>query len=150
MGIIWRDTDPRLSINKHSRIVILRLGLRGHSDLMAGMGTVETNHGWSITTTFDDYADIDDWPQDWQWTWAPYKDLILCNLDFGEALQLLKQGKRVARSSWNDKSKWVHLVEETEPFLAMRDAQDMAGYGWFASQADVLATDWYVVKSPAV
>lgn len=31
-------------------------------------------------------------------------------LDFGEAIEALKQGKRVARTGWNGKGMWLKLV----------------------------------------
>lgn len=85
--------------------------------------------------------------------------------DFGEALKLLKAGKRVARLGWNGKGMWLtyqkgypdgvainaNTAEATglpqgtvcrfRPYLTMFTAQgDFVP--WVASQSDVLADDW--------
>ena len=69
-------------------------------------------------------------------------------LDFGEALKLLKDGKRVARRGWNGKGQYVYLRRATnydEPVLVIHTAQDKTQPGWLASQSDMLATDWEMV-----
>ena len=87
------------------------------------------------------------------------------NLDFGEALKLLKQGKKVDRAGWNGRNAWLvymppFRVEEpnertkahgiTEAFdcggyIVMWTAQGVWQPGWLASQADMLAEDWMLV-----
>ena len=76
------------------------------------------------------------------------------NLNFGQALELLKQGKKVARAGWNGKGMWLVLVTSwsgnVRPdaeqfqllnFISMRTAQaDIVP--WLASQTDMLAEDW--------
>lgn len=85
--------------------------------------------------------------------------------DFGTALQALKEGKKVARSGWNGKDMFLFLVngsrftvnrppllgiypEGTEiEYHAHIDMKTAQGYvvPWLASQADLLADDWYVL-----
>ena len=86
--------------------------------------------------------------------------------DFGEALQFLKQGKRVARAGWNGKGMFIFLVpgstfkvnrapllgiypEGTEinyhAHIDMKTA-DTQIVPWLASQADLLAEDWVIVN----
>ena len=76
------------------------------------------------------------------------------NLTFGEALQLLKDGKKVARRGWNGKGLWLELQtpdahsKMTLPYLYLNypdDAQNTPGarVPWLASQTDVLAEDWH-------
>lgn len=78
-------------------------------------------------------------------------------LSFGEALKLLKEGKRVSRSGWNGKGMWLFLVEgnwsyhpvvgvafPVQPFIAMKTADDKI-VPWLASQTDILAEDWGVI-----
>ena len=66
---------------------------------------------------------------------------------FSEALELLKQGKKVARSSWNGKGMFVFLVLGSTfkvtraPLLCMRTADNQT-VPWLASQTDILANDW--------
>jgi hypothetical protein len=64
----WKNSDPRIDINRHAAIIILRPCVGGYT---AGTGQVETKHGWYIHTSFDDHRGIDDWDPTWLWTWAP-------------------------------------------------------------------------------
>lgn len=86
---------------------------------------------------------------------------------FGEALDALEQGKRVARVGWNGKGMFLFLVpgstfkvsrppllgiypEGTEinyhPHVDMKTA-DGTVVPWLCSQTDMLARDWTVVES---
>lgn len=78
-------------------------------------------------------------------------------LTFGDALALLKAGRRVARTGWNGKGMWLALVTSwngnVRPdaeqfqllnFISMRTAQaDIVP--WLASQTDMLAEDWDIL-----
>jgi hypothetical protein len=70
-------------------------------------------------------------------------------LNFGQALEELKAGNRVARSGWNGKGMWLELQvpdahsKMTLPYIYMKTAQDDL-VPWLASQTDVLAEDWSV------
>lgn len=87
------------------------------------------------------------------------------NLTFGEALELLKAGKRVARAGWNGKGMFVFLVpgsnfkvnrppllgiypEGTEinyrPHIDLKGA-DGSISTWAPSGSDALAEDWVEV-----
>lgn len=87
-------------------------------------------------------------------------------LSFSEALEALKEGKRVARDGWNGKGMFLFLVagsnfkvnrepllsimgEGTEvtyrPHIDMKDAQGKI-VPWLASQTDLLADDWLIVR----
>ena len=88
------------------------------------------------------------------------------SFDFGEALRLLKQGKKVARKGWNGKGQFVYYipadryVAKTDAaksvmdedgkvsyraYLALKTAQgDIAT--WVPSISDCLAEDWEVVE----
>lgn len=87
-------------------------------------------------------------------------------LDFGEALAALKDGKRVMRKGWNGKDMFLFLVAGSnfivnrEPLLSimgegaevtyrphidMKDAQGKV-VPWLASQTDLLANDWQIVR----
>lgn len=77
-------------------------------------------------------------------------------MDFGEAIKALKEGKSVARKGWNGKGMFLYLIEygygeyEHEPTItssiAMKTAQNTIVIGWLASQTDMLAEDWEIVK----
>lgn len=87
-------------------------------------------------------------------------------LNFGQALEALEAGKKVARAGWNGKGMFLFLVpgstfkvnrppllgiypEGTEikycPHIDMKTA-DGKVVPWLASQTDVLAKDWSVVE----
>lgn len=86
-------------------------------------------------------------------------------MNFSEALDAIKAGRRVARSGWNGKGMFVFLVPGSvfkvnrEPLLSilgegtevryhghidMRTADGMI-VPWLASQTDLLADDWQTV-----
>ncbi len=79
--------------------------------------------------------------------------------DFGEALNAMRRGYKVARVGWNGKGMWLLLVPEYDwtvapssgpinahrlPWIGMKTA-DGGFVPWLASQTDVLANDWLVV-----
>lgn len=89
-------------------------------------------------------------------------------LDFGKALNALKDGKKVSRAGWNGKGMWVayqkaypegipinkNTAEATGiqegtvcrflPYLVVKTADD-SFVPWLPSQTDVLAEDWSIV-----
>ena len=84
-------------------------------------------------------------------------------LTFGQALEALKKGDRVARSGWNGKGLSIELQTPDEnsfmtlPYLYMRyqstPASDTAPENhknarvpWLASQTDILSEDWEIVE----
>ncbi len=96
-------------------------------------------------------------------------------MNFGDAIQALKGGKKVARVGWNGKGMWLvlmpalylppfnsqepgakvndrtakHIGEDTpldcQPYIVMWTALQQWQPGWLASQADMLAEDWMIV-----
>jgi len=92
---------------------------------------------------------------------AAYRDIEgpVQALTFGDALHMLKLGKRVARSGWNGKGMWLKLVPadladkiafeyaalNALPWIGMKTA-DEKFVPWLASQTDVLAEDWMVIE----
>lgn len=93
-------------------------------------------------------------------------------MNFGQAIDALKAGSKVARQGWNGKGMWLILVPGTEeaqlregtPYQAALNQNsceilphiDMwtinaSGRramlpGWLASQSDMLADDWVIVE----
>lgn len=88
--------------------------------------------------------------------------------NFGEALELLKEGKKVCRAGWNGKGMFLTLqggsvvtgtmmrnkpakdfYGDSEvricPHIDMKAADGSYVVGWLASQADMLANDWIEV-----
>ena len=77
-------------------------------------------------------------------------------MDFGKALELLKQGKKVARTGWNGKGLWLELQRPdahskmTLPYVYMNYPKgdkyhDGCRVPWLASQTDMLEEDWVEV-----
>nr|WP_306292000.1 DUF2829 domain-containing protein [Bacillus sonorensis] len=85
-------------------------------------------------------------------------------MEFGTALFLLKKGYKVARRGWNGKGMFLYYVPANS-YPAQTEAAkehfgDMVDYGayiamktaqgnvvpWLASQTDVLAEDWEIIK----
>lgn len=98
------------------------------------------------------------------------------DMDFGAAIREIKKGNRVARKGWNGKGMWIaltpgssfaaacakeghaafHRAQEMDdphksvnllPHIDMRAADGSMVIGWLASQADMLAEDWYIVEA---
>lgn len=95
----------------------------------------------------------------------------MSNLNFGQAIEALKEGKKVARLGWNGKDMWLALSggnrslssdkfwnlhnrefaesnggqAEVLPTITMKTADNKILMGWLASQTDMLAEDWTIV-----
>ena len=84
-------------------------------------------------------------------------------MDFGEAIKLLKEGKKLQREGWNGKNQYIELAKEisyTNADGEIINAEHEAignkaiafvgtsgvQLGWLASQADMLAEDWRIVE----
>lgn len=80
-------------------------------------------------------------------------------MNFGEAIEKLKAGERVARAGWNGKGMWLVLIHPgnachssmagTFPMqkcIGMKTATNDMQPGWNASTPDVLAEDWCIVE----
>jgi hypothetical protein len=72
-------------------------------------------------------------------------------MNFGQALEALKAGQKIARTGWNGKAMWVMLQVPDEhskmkrPDLFMNPVDGML-VPWVASQTDILADDWMIVE----
>ena len=86
-------------------------------------------------------------------------------MDFGAAIKVLKEGKKVSRKGWNGKNMFLYYVPDNkytamtnaaksiadkqnkvdyEAYIAMKTAQGNV-VPWLASQTDVLSEDWIIV-----
>lgn len=69
---------------------------------------------------------------------------------FGSALQLLREGKKVARAGWNGKGMYLALQVPDEnsanrqAYIYIVPGEDQR-VPWVASQPDMLQEDWYEV-----
>lgn len=77
-------------------------------------------------------------------------------MNFGQAIEALKNGTKIARTGWNGKGMWLELQRPdahskmTLPYIYLNypaDAQNTPNsrVPWLASQTDMLADDWVVV-----
>lgn len=96
-------------------------------------------------------------------------------MTFGGAIELLKMGFKVARKGWNGKGMFIYLQDGSYPYfhqlkedvqrklvdsnctndsgvvticphIDMKAADGSIVIGWLASQTDMLADDWVVVR----
>lgn len=93
-------------------------------------------------------------------------------MNFGQAIEALKEGKSVSRSGWNGKGMWLALSPGSDalpaanfwapanrqfaeeqggtakvlPVITMKTATGEILMGWLASQTDMLAEDWEVME----
>ena len=71
-------------------------------------------------------------------------------MNFGKAIEALKDGKKVARHGWNGKNMYLELQVPDEhskmslPYIYMYTA-DQKLVPWLASQTDMLSEDWIIV-----
>ena len=84
-------------------------------------------------------------------------------MNFGLALEELKNGNKVKRSGWNGKDQYIELAERVS-YINSKGELINEGHlnignkviafigtsgvqlGWLASQADMLAEDWQVIE----
>lgn len=70
-------------------------------------------------------------------------------MNFGQAIEHLKNGRKVRRTGWNGKGMYLYLESHLlnyEPCIVMFTAQGKHQPGWLASQADMLAEDWDLIE----
>lgn len=81
------------------------------------------------------------------------------NLNFGEAIEVLKSGGRVSRNGWNGVGMWLQLQRPdehskmTHPYIYIEYPANPEHHAypngsripWLASQSDMLAEDWFAV-----
>lgn len=83
-------------------------------------------------------------------------------MTFGEALEQLKQGKKISREGWNGKNQYLGIANNIS-FFDFNGKVENANHetmgnkaivfygtsgiqvGWLASQSDMLSEDWRVV-----
>jgi hypothetical protein len=82
-------------------------------------------------------------------------------MNFSEALNLIKKGKKLQRKNWNGKDMWItvcysYTVHDVPfnidwnaerkmlPFIIMKTVDNNI-VPWLASQTDILAEDWILI-----
>lgn len=65
-------------------------------------------------------------------------------MNIGEAVELLKKGKRVCRSGWNGKDMYLFLQTAQDPYLpfVIMKIANHKFVPWLCSQINLLADDW--------
>ena len=83
-------------------------------------------------------------------------------MDFGKAIEAVKNGKKIKRTGWNGQDQYVELVSHVSyrrPNGEVVNATNLSignkallfhgtlgdQVGWLASQGDMLSDDWVVV-----
>lgn len=83
-------------------------------------------------------------------------------MNFGEALEAIKTGKKAQREGWNGKNQYIELAtnvsyKRPDGTVVNADHETMGNraiafvgtsgvqLGWLASQADMLSDDWRVL-----
>jgi hypothetical protein len=99
-------------------------------------------------------------------------------MDFGYAINALKEGLKVTRKGWNGRNMFIVLMPalalppfssqapgakvndrtakhigfdtplDSQPYIAMWTAKGQWQPGWLASQADMLGDDWEIYNPP--
>lgn len=84
-------------------------------------------------------------------------------MNFGKAIQLLKDGKKLQREGWNGKNQYIELATNISYVNSNNEAINVnheaignkaiafvgtsgVQLGWLASQSDMLADDWKVME----
>lgn len=84
------------------------------------------------------------------------------DMNFGEALEALKSGKRVAREGWNGKNQYLELATNVSYVNASGEVVNVdhsamgnkaiafvgtsgVQLGWLATQSDMLSEDWKIL-----
>ena len=81
-------------------------------------------------------------------------------MTFGEAIEAIKEGKKVAREGWNGKGIFIELQRPdehskmTHPYIYIdttglqtdNPAAPKDRVPWLASQTDMLSEDWVVIN----
>lgn len=84
-------------------------------------------------------------------------------MNFGDAIKILKQGKKLQREGWNGKKQYIELAtnisyKNTEGKIINAEHDAIGNkaiafvgtsgvqLGWLASQADMLAEDWRIAE----
>ena len=109
------------------------------------------------------------WYSDGYVSWSPkevFEDAYRLTdaMNFGLAIEAAKMGERIARKGWNGKNMYIFIAHEADfvtdadisafdgvevevgDMFVMKTAGDTFQPGWLASQADMLADDWYIVE----
>lgn len=72
-------------------------------------------------------------------------------MNFGQAIEMLKVGRTVARGGWNGKGMWLGLQRPDEhskmgePYVYLRTVPG-ALVPWNPNNLDMLAEDWIVIS----
>lgn len=73
-------------------------------------------------------------------------------MNFGQVLEALKHGSKIARAGWNGKGMYVQLNEardfefsEINQFLTIKNVRNSFDT-WVPSISDLLAEDWELVE----
>ena len=72
-------------------------------------------------------------------------------MNFGEAIEAMKDGKRVCRKGWENKWLAINNLEYARPsfiYLGIDDAAFDEGHPWTPTQSEMMAEDWEIKTEP--
>lgn len=128
-----------------------------HSECIFHFGDCQCSYAWSTYADSREQADF--------CLEEPCRFEVCAGelMSFGLAIEAVKNGRKVAREGWNGKKQYVQLATcvsyKTPSGEIVNADHDAIGnqalafvgtsgvqLGWLASQADMLAEDWFVVE----
>lgn len=76
----------------------------------------------------------------------------MTEMNFGQAVAVLKAGGKVARIGWNGKGMYIEMVKggdfrfsELLPFFVIKNVLNSFN-SWIPSISDILAEDWMIIE----
>ncbi len=82
--------------------------------------------------------------------------------EFWKSIRRIENGNKIAREGWNGKGMYIFKHEgfdtnevsnitgnkhdNVPPFICMKTADKNVVFGWLASQTDMLAEDWKIIR----
>ena len=143
----WRITDP--SGNRYIQTKDVNACCQAGSNIEDGYRVVYEDgyESWSPKEVFE----------------AAYRPTS--GINFGLAIEAAKMGKKISRKGWNGRGQYVELASNISyknagEKIVNADHSNIGSaalafvgtsgvqLGWLASQADMLADDWYIVEEP--
>lgn len=146
---------PATRYTGDNRVVVIEKGEKGRIPVFTSLYDVQEGYKVIYADGYTSFSPKDVFEEAYRPT---------DHMNFGLAIEALKQGKKISRKGWNGKGMFLFLADNinvhTEadlacvshlegdlilPSIVMKTADDHFCVGWLASQADMLADDWFIV-----
>ena len=115
----------------------------------------ETGEIWALKDAMNQLEKYDGYMRQFEWRYSRNDNDK--GMNFGQALEALKNGKKLARAGWNGKGMWLLLQRPDErskmtlPYVYIEYPAGHPAYPsgsrvpWLASQTDMLSEDWEII-----